>query len=384
MVLPDTGDVQIDSVANDILSKLDDTAGADTGDTGTEQTNAAGDEPSKEDVTKVEQALEADKGEAKAKSKDAKDADTEAKDEAEQPAEDDKSDAQDATLIEPPVSWKAEEKERFKALPPETQKYLVDRENEREAVLTNANKEKATAVREAKAAAEASQRDRALYANNIDTIIAAARRLHPGLAEGDRLSQNNGEGWRLLEAQNPEAAKLKWAEYVALNTQLNGIAGEAQKARTAYDAEAQKRDMAAVQAANDALSKDPLMGPIWTDDTKRAAFQNDLKTFLTKQGFEEDLLHQIRDPRVFPIAKLAMERAAQTVPYEELSAKAAKYDKLMAEQAKIASQKVAKAGKTLKPQAADDGDDKGAMKQRIKGANGGRLEDLAGAIAAGL
>lgn len=382
-------DANIDDVANSLLSKIGDDGAPPAGDTA--NTDATSDEPSGDDVAKVEQALDATDDKAPAKSKEAKGADTETTDEAEEPAKDDKSDAQAVTPIDPPVSWKAEEKERFKALPPETQKYLVDRENEREAVLTNANKEKATAIRAQKSAEEAVQRDRNLYASNIDTIIAGvkagARQLVPMLAEGDRLSQNNGEGWRLLEAQDPTAAKVKWADYLAMSSQLDSqlslIGQEAQKTRAAQTAEAQRRDQAALKAANDALSSDPDLGPVWSDDAKRVQFQSDFKKFLTSKGFEESFLDTIRDPRVFTIGKLAMERASQSVPYEVLQAKAAELDKIKAQQAQIASKKVpAQQGRVLKPQAADDGDagdDK--MKAALKKARNMNVSDAASVIA---
>jgi hypothetical protein len=375
----------VDDAANSILSLLD-TDGAD-GDTGAETTESGtGDEPSQDAVAKIEKALEEPEVKADAKAdaeaKQTKSADTETKDEAETPADE----AQAAPPIDPPVSWKAEEKERFKALPPETQKYIVSRESEREAVITKAAQEKAEAVRQAKAASDARQQDRNLYASNIDTIIAAARQLHPILAEGDALSANNGEGWRRLAAQDEQGAKIKWADYQALNGQLTAVAAEASKARSANAVDTEKQDQAAIQAANESLSKDPDLGPIWADTNSRAKFQTDIKNFLVARGFEENLLHSIRDPRIFPIAKLAMERAAQTVPYDELLKAKTELDKIKAQQAQIAAKKVVQPGKTVKPQAAaDDGDDDGKMKAALsKARKTGRMDDAAALIASAL
>src|SRR5271166_1728543 len=65
--------------------------------------------------------------------------------------------------IEPPRSWKADEKERFKSLPRETQAYLAERETERDRALNRSQNEAAEKLKGLTAKEQAVEQARAQY-----------------------------------------------------------------------------------------------------------------------------------------------------------------------------------------------------------------------------
>lgn len=378
--------VHMDDAANSILSLLDTEDGAgDAGDTGAETKEIdTGDEPSKDAQARIEKALDEPevKADAKAdaKTKDEKGADTETKGEAETPADK----AQVDPPIEPPVSWKADAKERFKALPPDTQKDIVSRESEREAFLTKTREE---AKREVTTARQAVDKERETFTKHvqthsqqIDSLFKMLRASDPVIAEGDKTD------WDAALASDPNAA----AKRTRYELRLNALAAQAKNAfDQVREAEAETKKLSSAKAQEQfakavaTLNDHPDLGPIWKDPQKRQELQAGVDKFLETQGLAE---HErvLTDPRELNIARMAMERASQTVPYAELQKKAEAYDKLMSEQTKIAEKKKpATAMKVVRPQASEDeGETDDKMKAALSRARKtGRLDEKAAAIA---
>lgn len=343
---------QIDHAADEVLSILGDDNGADdaTDSTGQESNDGAGETG---DGEGEDAELQAGEG-----------SDTDASDEAEEPV---RQKTQGPTPIEAPASWKAEEKERFKALPPETQKYLVTRENEREALLTNSRKEHAEASRAAQAAQENLQKATTQYTQNLQHLIGLARRMDPVIAEGDALGV---DGWKRLFEQDKQAANAKWTEYQLALGQIGAFANELGAAQQQAEEGRVRQDREAFANALQALEADPELGPIWKDQDKRVTFQKDLKTFLTKEGFGEGILASIRDPNILRVAYKAMDR-----------------DRIKAQQASIAQQRrPADPGRIMRPKA--QGDNEGGRGKAAalfkKAEKTGRFEDAANAVLAAL
>lgn len=360
----------IDSAASDIISLLD------TDDTGAPDAANGEQTPESDTGGDVDQNVQADIEKA-LETEEVKGADTEAEVEAAKPPE--QSD-QVPTPIEPPASWKADEKDRFKALPPETQKYLVERESEREARFTKSQQEVASVKREAEAERTTVQKERESYSKHVNdhtqqvnALFGLLRQSNPIIAQGDKTD------WDAEFARDPQSAAVKQAQYSRELNKLGSIADQVQKSNETAQAEARKQnDLRAKENFSKAiqtLQNHPDLGPIWKDDAKRKELQEGLNKFLGEQGLDESE-RQLQDPRALVLAKMAMERAQQTIPYADLQDKAAKYDKLMAEQAKIPAAKKPPAPlRVVKPQASGD-DDGVSEKDKALLARAGRTSNI--------
>lgn len=385
-------DIDTDGVAASIIDTLtaeDEGAGSDTAATGDAPAEGGEESDSGKDVdtdaqTKIEQALEADE----AKAADDKSVDTEAKDEAGKQTDPKSTTA--AQPIEPPASWKAEAKERFKTLPPETQKDIVDRESEREAHFTRTQQETATFKREVETERKTVQSERESFSNHIKShqeqvtaLFGLLRKTNPIIAAGDQMD------WDSEFAKDPGTAATKQTLYQRELNKLAGVAAQEKEAVSAAQAEHRKGESSRAEEsfkrAVATIQEHPELGPIWKDEGKRVEFQNKVSKFLEGQGLapEERVM---KDARALIIAKMAMERSEQTVPYAEALDKAQKYDKLMAEQTKIAAAKKPPAPqKVLKPAAADEADVSDENKALIaRAAKAGNIRDQADLLARAL
>ncbi len=89
--------------------------------------------------------------------------------EAEAPGETQESEAE--TPIDAPRSWKAEEKERFKALPRETQEYLAERERDRDRELNRSQQEAAEKLKGLTAKELAVEQARQQYESALPQLL---------------------------------------------------------------------------------------------------------------------------------------------------------------------------------------------------------------------
>jgi hypothetical protein len=81
------------------------------------------------------------------------------------------SEPQEAALIEPPLSWSAEEKDRFAQLPPEIQQTISNREKERDSEVRRRQNEVAERLRALEPEQQAMQRARAQYEQALPILL---------------------------------------------------------------------------------------------------------------------------------------------------------------------------------------------------------------------
>lgn len=358
----------IDDAANSVLSLLDDDGAGGDGGAADGGTPPAG-ESEEAEAARIAAGLDDDSPQGD---------DAEGEPEAEgEPVKEAKAPPEPA--IEPPVSWKAEEKVLFSKLPPETQKVIAARESEREAFLTKNRQETAEASRKAEETLtterEALAKEQQATVERIQVAYKIARQAHPIIAAGDKLG---AEGWAAKFAQDMVTATAERKQYEMAVDALNGnfqtqVEG-AQKALT--EAQATKAKAIEDRARDDfranwkTLEDDVDLGPIWKDKEKRIGVQKEVKEYLTTIGYSEAEAGSVVDARQFIGARKAM-----------------LYDKLMAENAKVAALKKVKTPpkKPLQPGAdegAGDGDqtpqDKAVINRASKTTN---LHDKAATLA---
>ena len=130
---------------------------------------------------------------------------TEAVETAPQEAETEPAD--NSTAIDPPASWTAEAKEHFAQLTPELQRYVAQRESEREKGISQKLNESTAAQKAAQAAIEAAQAER----NQSQALLQAASQyiseLDPVLAEGMKTD------WAAESIKDPAGTQTKFFEF---------------------------------------------------------------------------------------------------------------------------------------------------------------------------
>lgn len=259
---------------------------------------------------------------------------------------------------EPPASWKAEAKERFKALTPELQKYVSERESERERGIQQAANEQIQAKKAAEAELASIKAERQAYADRLGAIIDGVANSNPKLQEWQQ------RDWEKYARENPLESSAEWFAY--------------QKAAGALQAAQFERDRVQQQSLNEqrlkaheVLSK---KFDFWQDVPKRQAFQTDLrnwnKSLPEDEQFSSADIDTIESPQAMILARKAM-----------------LYDKLMAEQSKIAAtKKPLPTGKVLKTQATESTGAPSQHADRLAkvAARTGRTDDQAAAILARL
>lgn len=256
--------------------------------------------------------------------------------------------------IEPPNSWKADAKDRFKALPPELQAYVLERESERERGLSKTQQDSAEARKAADAERDAAKAERQAYADRLGAIIEGVANSNPKLQEWQQ------RDWEKYARDNPLEYGAEWFAY--------------QKAAGALQAARSERDRVQQQTVNEQRLKahDELTAKLdfWKDTDKRSAFQSELRTWGKAEGWSDAEINGIEDSRALLMARKAM-----------------LYDKLMAEQSKIAAtKKPLPTGKVLKTQATESTGAPSQHADRLAkvAARTGRTDDQAAAILARL
>lgn len=255
--------------------------------------------------------------------------------------------------IDPPVSWKADAKEKFNALPRELQEVIANRERERESHFGKTQQELTAKEKAIEAERQSVQNERQTYAQRLTQIIEQAQTMDPVIAEGRKTD------WAKAHADDPLGAPAKYFAWQQREQQLNAMA--------------QQRDQISNQIRSEMLRKaeerlSTELKDEWTNPDKRKAFQSDVKKVLQDVGFSEDEFAGVTDARALLVAR-----------------KAALYDKLMAQQASIAAAKKSPpAPKTiLKSQASADKSDPSErtakVLQRVKSVS--RMADQAALIA---
>lgn len=330
--MSDTSTLTVDGAADKIISLLgDDDSGATATETPIEQLS---------DEAKADRI--ANESEPEAEVKAPVEGEVETSEQAKEP---------EVPAIEAPTSWNADAKERFKALPPDLQKYVVERESERDRGLSKTQQETAEARKAAEVERQAVQQERQALAQRLTAQIGYIETMDTVIAEGRKTD------WAKLWRENAPEAGAKWFEYQQRE------AGLKQQVALREDLQ-QRMAQDALRRADEALAEKL---DFWKDKDKRTAFQSDLRKFLSSEGYGPEEISAVSDARAVSMARKAM-----------------LYDQLMAQQATIAAKKVAPtpAKTVLKSQAANeaDGSDKtAAVLKRVKGTS--RTDEQAAILA---
>lgn len=331
--MADTSALTVDGAADKIISLLGDDDGTPAAETPIEQLS---------DDAKADRI--ANEPEPEAEVKTPVEGEAEASKEAAEP---------ESPAIEPPTSWNADAKERFKALPPELQKYVAERESERDRGLSKTQQETAEARKAAEAERQAVQQERQALAQRLTAQIGYAETTDPVLAEGRKTD------WARAWRENPTEAGAKWFEY--------------QQREAALKQQVELRENLMQRMEQDAIRKAEAdlatKLDFWGDKDKRSAFQSDLRKYLANEGYSNDEIGGVKDSRAVVMARKAM-----------------LYDQLMAQQATIADKKKAPtpAKTVLKSQASNEASESEKTASVLKRVKGTSRTDEQAAIIAGL
>lgn len=261
-------------------------------------------------------------------------------------------DEPEVPAIDPPVSWNAEAKERFKALPPELQKYWAERESERESGINKTQREAAEARKAAESERTAVQQERQAYSQRLTQLIDTAQTMDPVIAEGRKTD------WAKAHAEDPLGAPAKYFAWQQREMQIQQMTQQ-------RDQIAQMQKAEQLKSAEAKLTE--VLKEEWTNTDKRKTFQSRVKKVLEDAGYSASEYQDTTDARALLIAH-----------------KAALYDELMAQQATIAEKKKqTPAPKTvLRSQSPDTADKSDKEKQALKRLKSlSRLDDQAALIA---
>lgn len=268
-----------------------------------------------------------------------------------EPTEDDIDDdeADELPPIDAPISWTAEEKERFAGLPRETQEYIAKRETERERFVQ-------TKAQEAAQAERAATKQAAQYLAQVQQ--QAAEEL-----EWFAQQLNVSEPDPALIATNPALYAQQKRAYDHYSAQRD----LAQQKR--YEALQQAQQYQAVlqqQEAEEFHQRLSTEFPEFLDQSIGPKVKTDLEATAKDLGFSDEDIFRANAPQI-----LALKRAT------DWKAKAAKYDALMAKKmervraGKSALRPVSKPGTAKSPGAASQSQyqaDREAMRRGDKAA----------------
>lgn len=205
--------------------------------------------------------------------------------EGDEPEEPEQQDEPEQPAIDPPVSWKAEDKEAFKSLPPEVQKTIADRETERERFVQAKSQEAAST--------------RVAVENEARAVIAQQQQ---------QMAQELQQYASLIQPQEPDASQYPdWQTYSYAKSQFDAAVAQrsqAQRQAEQYAAQAQAQQQHIAQAEQQAeVAKLRTEFPEWFEPG--ANHQQALTAIARDMGYSEEHVTQARAVDI-----LAMRRAA--------------------------------------------------------------------------
>jgi len=225
-------------------------------------------------------------------------------DETDESEDDLEAEAEEEELppIDAPVSWTAEEKERFAGLPRETQEFIAKRETERERFVQSKAQEAARAKQETEQAAHAqlAEIERG-YSQQFQSLAEQLQPQRPNPA----LLQHDPQAFYALQADY----ESKVAQQRELQQQAQVYAQQAEQ-REAQAANAERAQQIQILSEHFPEYLDPTTGP----EQQRA-----LSAVAKELGYPDELITQARATDIIAMKKVA-----------DLKAKAAKYDALQA------------------------------------------------------
>jgi hypothetical protein len=242
----------------------------------------------------------------------------------------DEAEEEELPPIDAPVSWTAEEKERFAGLPRETQEFIAKRETERERFVQSKAQEAARAKSEVEQTAyqQLAEIERG-YAQHFQSLAEQLQPQRPNPA---------------MLQHDPQAFYAQQAAYEATVAQQRELQQQAQT----YAQQAQAREAHAAQAEHAQqvqILSEKL--PEYLDPTTGPKLQAEYTAVAKEMGYPDELISQARATDILAI-KTAAEWKAKAARYDALQAK--KMEKVRAAKGlpKVAKPGVAQGGDQLR------------------------------------
>ena len=200
---------------------------------------------------------------------------------ADEDIETDDEDSEDAQppAVEMPKSWSQEQAEVWSSLPPETQGYIAEREEQRDRAVNSKFQEFANARKEAEARLQEANTNRDKWAEEYDAFLSNIQLPKPDpMAFGLGTGNYDREGYDLAAYQYEQQAKV-----------LDGYRQQRETIRAQQEAE-DARQFDEWKQGHDALYAPKLVAdvPDLQDPVKGVKVINDLIDFAVSAGIPED------------------------------------------------------------------------------------------------
>lgn len=211
--------------------------------------------------------------------------------------------------IEPPPTWKAELKTRWKDIPPDLQREFAQWETERNQGVNSKLNESAEAKKVAETEKASAAQERQRYAQQLEFLTQQATQLDPVLSYTAKMTSAD---WDKLWAENPaQAGQLKHQAEQRIAT-INHWSQERQR----LDQENFRTNQAKAETE---LAK---AIPEWSDATKGPELRARIKSTLVKSyGYKPEELSSLTDHRSVLVAHHAMLWQQSQAAKETLAAK---------------------------------------------------------------
>lgn len=215
----------------------------------------------------------------------------------------DQIEPEETPAIEAPVSWTAEEKASFKALPPDVQQAVIRRESERERGISQRLQEAADRTKQLDAQLQQVANERAQQSQSLRGILL---QLNPDIQRFASID------WNRLANENPAEWARQRQAFEEVQSRANYASAQLQVLDNQQRTEQATRYQ---QFLNDERVKLVAKVPEFAEPEKAKAFAKDLSQFLTGLGFTDQEIDNISDHRMVMVARAAMlaDKSAQAL-----------------------------------------------------------------------
>lgn len=202
---------------------------------------------------------------------------------------------EDATLgpaIDPPQSWSAEAKARFRQLPPDLQAVVAERASEQDRTFARRMSDVAEQRKAAEAERQATATERAQYARSLETVRQMLTQAAPQSVDWDAMAREDPAGYiAAMHAEGQRQARLQAVEAEQQRLQHRHLRD--QEAAIAQQLEQQHARLL------EAL-------PEWRDPARARADRAELRAYLIDAGYSDGEIAQAADHRAVLLARKAM------------------------------------------------------------------------------
>lgn len=226
---------------------------------------------------------------------------------------DDKDKREPETAIEPPSSWDAEAKEKFKSLPKDVQEFISTREADRDKGISTKLQEIAESRKRVDAAAEQVVQYRNAYEQRL---IAQAKQLEDSIPEEFRAIKSPADLYAVSQ-KDPALA----ARFTAFQQQAAGVMNELAQIHQQRSQEQTARYQEFLSQEHAAISK---AWPDFVDEKKGPQIRSELSSYAKEAGFTDAEVSQLADHRLVLLLRDAVEGRKARAALEKARAKADK------------------------------------------------------------